>query len=246
VQIGIESGDPWLRREVLGKSISEDEIHRAVALFHEHGIAVKLFALLGVPGETRARLARSLRAFAGYGADMVQVQVWMAHEGTELSASDREAGHAARRQYDPRGDRRASRLKFYFRWFHRYVGLYRVLESAKADHPLRARVWRALVTASILVRCAPELLLSHDWYGRLRLPGRVLRIRAVRDLAARIAGGLGRRLWREACASETRLAADYLVPDDLPVPEIAGWRDRARVDRRRACAEDEARAAVHA
>ena len=159
---------------------------------------------------------------------MVQVQVWMAHEGSELLAGDREAGRVARRQYDPRGDRRAWRLKFYFRFFHRYVALYHLL-GRESGARWRARLVRALVTVSVRLPWAPSLLLTRDWSGRRRWPAR---LRIVARAASWCLGGFGRRLHRDVADLERRLSADYLMPEGVERPRGDGWHADARIDRR--------------
>jgi len=60
-------------------------------------------------------------------------------EGEKL---DPKAAETARRQYDPKDDRAASRLKFFFFHFHRYLALYHLIEVERTAR-LRARIVRA-------------------------------------------------------------------------------------------------------
>ncbi|MCE5278810.1 MAG: radical SAM protein [Planctomycetaceae bacterium] len=52
VDIGIESGDPSLREEVLGKRISNEQIIAAFATLHRHGLATYAYNMIALPTET--------------------------------------------------------------------------------------------------------------------------------------------------------------------------------------------------
>ncbi|MEZ5962279.1 MAG: radical SAM protein [Planctomycetota bacterium] len=229
VQIGIESGSEYIRNQVINKGILEADIVAALDLFRQAGIRVKCFAMMGLPQETRWRYRESVAGFARLRPDMVQIQVWEAHEGSELLGSDRGAAALAGRHYRPGADRRAWRIKFYFRFFHRYVALYEALDAMRLRQPLRARVLRVLVDATILFRHAPDLLLARDHDGRRRWPAVVLENRWLRRLAARVGG----RFWRAALAREMHLASVYTWPADMgPPPSGRGWVGSVRVDGR--------------
>jgi hypothetical protein len=52
VSFAIESGSEELRKGVLGKNITDDEIIEAAALLKKHGIRFATFNILGIPGES--------------------------------------------------------------------------------------------------------------------------------------------------------------------------------------------------
>jgi len=229
VQIGIESGSEYLRNRIINKDITDAQVHAALDLFRRARIHVKVFAMMGLPQETRWRYRESVAGFARFRPDMVQIQVWEAHEGSALMSSDRDAARLAGRHYRPGRDRRAWRIKFFFRYFHRYVALYERLAEMQARKPIRARVLRAAVDASILFRFTPDVLLGRDHDGRRRWPALLLGRPWVRRLARRIAGGL----WDDVLARETRLASVYVWPADMgPPPSGRGWVGGVRVDGR--------------
>lgn len=229
VQIGIESGSSYLRNRVINKGIDDGEIFAALDLFRRAGIRVKVFAMMGLPQETRWRYRESVAGFARFRPDMVQIQVWEAHEGSELMARDRAAARLASRHYRPGRERRAWRIKFFFRFFHRYVALYERLDAMAARKPLRARLLRALVDATILFRYTPDVLLARDHDGRRRWPALLLE----RAWLRRLARGLAGRPWRDVLARETELASVYVWPADLgPPPSGRGWVGSVRVDGR--------------
>ena len=229
VQIGVESGSDYLRNEVINKGIDDAQIRDALKLYRDAGIVVKCFAMMGLPKETRWRYRESVRNFAGYRADMVQIQVWEAHEGSDLLSGDPEAGEMAHRHYRPGADRRAWRIKFFFRYFHRFIACYEVLDERRRTKPVRAWLMRRLVDAAIMLPWTPELLLTRDWNGRRRWTARVWGGRWVRRLGRRIAGAF----WDEVTTRELRLASVYIWPADLgPPPGGRGWMGAIRVDGR--------------
>jgi hypothetical protein len=229
VQIGIESGSDYLRNQVINKNISDAQVHAAIALFQDAGIDVKCIAMMGLPQETRWRYRESVAGFGRFKPAMVQIQVWEAHEGSALMTGDRDAAQLAGKHYRPGADRRAWRIKFFFRYFHRYVALYERLDEMQTRKPLRARVIRALVDATILFRWTPDLLLARDYDGRRRWPAVLHEQDWLRQLARRLGG----KLWDDVLARELRLASVYRWPADLgPPPRGAGWVGSVRVDGR--------------
>ncbi len=233
VLVGVESGSPRMREKILGKPLEDERIVAAIRLCQRHGLRVKCYALIGSPGEDRSELVRSLKGFARYAPDMVQVQVWLAHETSELLDKGREAAAIGRRLYERSEDRQAWRLKFYFHAYQRYIALYMLLAEEARHAPFRARIARALVTLSIRLPFAPDMLATHDWGGRRRWPDQ-LRPLAVRLL--RLFGGrLAARLLGASGALDDRLSADYLKPDSV-AEGLSGWRGNARLDRRKQAA----------
>ena len=229
VQIGIESGSPYLRNEIINKNIETEEIEAALALFRQAGIHVKFFAMMGLPEETRYRYRESARGFAELRPDMLQIQVWEAHEGSDLFESDRATGDLAAKHRDPAGDRRAWRLKFWFRHFHLFVALYEALADLRRTHPVRARLLSTLADALVLFPYTPALLLPRDWSGRRRAPSRLYSNRTFRRLFDRLLGSF----WEDVLERERRLGSVYMLPEptkDVPYPE--GWVGHHRIDAR--------------
>lgn len=52
VHFGVESGDPELRKEILGRGMSNDSIRRAFDLCRRRGMAALAYNMVGLPGET--------------------------------------------------------------------------------------------------------------------------------------------------------------------------------------------------
>ena len=60
VKLGIESGDPQLREQVIGKPVSDADVTAAVEALKQRGIGVQTVAFLGLPGETPETAAKTL------------------------------------------------------------------------------------------------------------------------------------------------------------------------------------------
>jgi len=229
VQIGVESGSEFIRNEVLKKEASEEQIETALARFREAHIFVKLFAMMGLPEETRYRYRESVRNFGRYRPDMVQIQVWEAHEGSDLLTDDRDAGELANRHHHPGRDRRAWRIKFYYRYYQRFVALYEALHDMRHERPVRAWFLSRLVDAAILFRWTPEVLLARDWDGRRRWPAWWIENRWLVRLGRRLLGPF----WDDVVARDVRLASIYIWhPKFGPRSDGEGWLEGSRVDMR--------------
>ncbi len=61
VSIGIETGNETLRKQVLRRRETKEEIIRAIRLLNEAGIRTSAFNMLGIPGETRDTIMETIQ-----------------------------------------------------------------------------------------------------------------------------------------------------------------------------------------
>ena len=61
LRIAVECGDEEYRQQVLHKTITDDDLHRAAALLHAHGIGFATYNMVGLPGETLDQAISTLR-----------------------------------------------------------------------------------------------------------------------------------------------------------------------------------------
>ena len=73
VAIGIETGDEYLRRMIMKKDITDDQIRHAAHLLKKHGIMVVTFNMIGNPGETLDSAFRTMELNAEIGADCARL-----------------------------------------------------------------------------------------------------------------------------------------------------------------------------
>jgi len=64
VKFGLESGSPRIRREVMNRPMSDDEIASAFACAHEAGLVTSAFVMVGLPRETPEDLEKTFALLA--------------------------------------------------------------------------------------------------------------------------------------------------------------------------------------
>ncbi len=81
---GIESGNEKIRKTVLHKVISDDEIITAVRLTRRHGIVASIFLMLGFPQEGPAEIEDTVRFGTRCGADTMGIHLTVPLPGSDL------------------------------------------------------------------------------------------------------------------------------------------------------------------
>ncbi|HPM42501.1 MAG TPA: radical SAM protein, partial [Candidatus Omnitrophota bacterium] len=61
MSIGVETGNEKIRKYVLGRNISNEQIKRAVDTVKKHGIKISTFNMVGLPGETKKNVFETIR-----------------------------------------------------------------------------------------------------------------------------------------------------------------------------------------
>jgi len=191
VDFGVESGNEWLRREVLNRRYSNAELLRAFQLVQAAGIRCFSFNLVGIPFETEAMARQTveinleLRPYYGkcsyfYPYPATQAQALCAEHGLTLERSRDYSGY-----FDgPALDETHMSHKTARRYFDRinaYMYLRLVLSRVRAPHLLEKLVFRAMVVSG-LDRLLMRLLTQAPRGRRVRLLRRFLRSLAVRAL----------------------------------------------------------------
>ena len=83
--VGIESGNAMIRKEVLKRNMSNEQIEKATHLLQEFGIRVSTFNMIGLPGETRENVFETIRLNKRLGVPAVNVYIVYPYPGTEIS-----------------------------------------------------------------------------------------------------------------------------------------------------------------
>jgi radical SAM superfamily enzyme YgiQ (UPF0313 family) len=86
ISMGVETGNEWLRTEVLGKRITDAQIVEAFRMAREAGIATCSLNMIGLPCETPAMAEETIRLNEALAPDFLQVAVFYPFPGTELHA----------------------------------------------------------------------------------------------------------------------------------------------------------------
>jgi len=84
VNIGIESGSERIRRDVLKRYYSNEDIIRAVRSARRYGLKVGTYNLIGIPGETKEDFRQTVRLHRECKPDWHMLSVFFPYPGTEL------------------------------------------------------------------------------------------------------------------------------------------------------------------
>lgn len=92
VMMGVESGDPYLRNEVLNKGITDEQIIEAARIIKDAGIHLWTFNMIGVPYETPQTVEKTIALNKRIKPDIVFVSVFYPYPGTKLGKLCEEKG----------------------------------------------------------------------------------------------------------------------------------------------------------
>ncbi len=84
INIGLESGSERVRREVLKRNYSNEDVVRAVNMAREYGLQVSMYVLIGVPGETVEDFHETVRVLREAAPDFCGDGIFFPYPGTEL------------------------------------------------------------------------------------------------------------------------------------------------------------------
>lgn len=84
VCMGIESGNEWLRKNVLKRNMSNQQIAKAFRLCREFGIKTVSTNMVGLPYETTEMVLDTIKINAICRPDTIQVSTFIPYPGTEL------------------------------------------------------------------------------------------------------------------------------------------------------------------
>jgi anaerobic magnesium-protoporphyrin IX monomethyl ester cyclase len=92
VHMGIESADDTLRRDILGRDISSEEIEAGFALLKKHGLRTVAFNMIGVPYETEETVKATINLNRRIRPDWLVVSIFSPFPGTRLRDLAKEKG----------------------------------------------------------------------------------------------------------------------------------------------------------
>jgi len=100
VHIGVESGNDYMRREVLKKGITKEQIINCFRLFKEASIGTSAFNMIGLPNETPGMIEESIALNRKVEPDYAFVSVFYPYPGTELYTVCRDKGWISSRKVE--------------------------------------------------------------------------------------------------------------------------------------------------
>jgi len=92
IAMGIESGSEKIRKEVLNRLMTNDQIIRAFATAKEAGLAVSSFNMVGIPTETTNEVRETIELNRQIRPNMVAVSTFTPYPGTQLRESCQQKG----------------------------------------------------------------------------------------------------------------------------------------------------------
>ncbi|MFC1906932.1 B12-binding domain-containing radical SAM protein [Chloroflexota bacterium] len=92
ISIGIESGSEKIRKEVLNRLMTNEQIIRAFSTAKEAGLAVSSFNMVGIPFETRMEIQETITLNRKIRPNMVAVSTFTPYPGTQLRDSCQQKG----------------------------------------------------------------------------------------------------------------------------------------------------------
>jgi radical SAM superfamily enzyme YgiQ (UPF0313 family) len=92
INIGLESGSERVRRDILKRNYSNEDIFRAVRQAKEHGLDVGMYNLIGLPGETKKDFWETVKVNRICQPAWFLLSVFFPYPGTALYETCLEAG----------------------------------------------------------------------------------------------------------------------------------------------------------
>ncbi len=97
LQIGLESGNDSIRKEVLGRHISAENMEEVVRLGHEHDMKVEVNSMVGIPGETISMMLDTVKLNARINPDSTNAAIFYPYPKTRLHDICSDKGYITKR-----------------------------------------------------------------------------------------------------------------------------------------------------
>ena len=82
VRIGVESGDEEVRRKILNRHMSDEQIDRALKLLKKNNILVKTYNMVGIPEETKMSVFKTILMNVGNDIEIAQYTIFQPYPST--------------------------------------------------------------------------------------------------------------------------------------------------------------------
>lgn len=84
VRFGIESGVEQIRKNILKKYFTQQQLHDAIKILHERDINARGYIIIGIPTEIRDDIVTTLRTCADARLDTIRISILYPFAGTEI------------------------------------------------------------------------------------------------------------------------------------------------------------------
>ncbi len=172
INIGLESGSERIRKQVLRRNYSNQDIINAVNCARRHNLKVAFFNLVGVPGETKKDFSETVRLNRACSPDWVMTCIYYPYPGTDLYSLCREKGYLggridtemerSRPNLDlPGFSRRQVKQSYNWFYYHVYKGKVPVYNLLLRVLVAKLRAWPKLFHLYLYLR-------RNAFYARLK------------------------------------------------------------------------------
>lgn len=172
INIGLESGSERVRREILKRYYSNEDVIGAVQLAKRYGLRVRLYNMIGIPGETAADFKETIRVNRLCLPDRHLTSIFFPYPGTELYSvckakgflRESSAGAMERKKsvLDLPDFSRKEIQKNYI-WFD-----YHVYKGCKPMYKILARVFRSALESEYYLNYAYRRLTQPLFFERFK------------------------------------------------------------------------------
>lgn len=83
--VGVESGNERIRKKILNRHMSNQQIEKTIVILQEAGIRVSTFNMIGLPGETRKNVFETIALNRGLGVEAVNAYIVYPYPGTAIN-----------------------------------------------------------------------------------------------------------------------------------------------------------------
>ncbi|MEW6606569.1 MAG: radical SAM protein [bacterium] len=135
LRIGLESGNEYIRKEILNRNLEEDTIINAFHTARKYGIKVMSFNMIGLPHENPSRILDTIKLNAHCGVNDIRHTIFYPYPGTRLYEFCRDENLLTERRvinYDMDTvlnlpNLSCQQLHMFWRYFHTFVKVYAYL-----------------------------------------------------------------------------------------------------------------------
>lgn len=85
MSIGVETGNEEIRRKVLNRQISNEQIQKALDIVNKYKIRISTFNMIGLPGETRTNVFETIEFNRGLNVKSANVYIIYPFPGSQIS-----------------------------------------------------------------------------------------------------------------------------------------------------------------
>lgn len=100
IGLGLESGDEYIRNEVMNRKQKQSDIINMGRICHENDMKIHIFTIIGVPFENLKRALNTVKTAVALRAETTQTSIFYPYEGTKLYDICKEKGFLTDKKLD--------------------------------------------------------------------------------------------------------------------------------------------------